>query len=58
MSSELNDKALPEGSIGAPVAGYLYFPVPSKKKKATGVYELRYADNGESVRLYVPPPRT
>jgi hypothetical protein len=57
MFSELSDKALPEGAVNAPVAGYLYFPLPSKKK-VSGVYELRHEDNGGSVRLFVPPPRS
>jgi hypothetical protein len=38
-SQELIDKALPEGAMSKPVAGYLYFPV-SGKKKAT--YDLEY----------------
>lgn len=57
MFTELTDKSLPEGTVKAPVAGYLYFPLPSKKK-SSGVYELRYENNGGSVRLYVPPPRS
>jgi hypothetical protein len=57
MTAELNDKALPEGAVSAPVAGYLYFPMPSKKK-ASGVYELRYDNGAANVRLYVPRPKS
>ena len=57
MASELADKALPDGAATAPVAGYLYFPVPSKKKSSSGVYELDYDTGGKTVRLYVPPPK-
>ncbi len=55
MASELTDKSLPDGTITTPVAGYLYFPAPSKR--SSGVYELQYAADKSSVQLYVPPPR-
>jgi hypothetical protein len=57
MAAELADKQLPDGTADAPVAGYLYFPVPSKKK-LSGVYELDYDNGGKTVRLYVPPPKS
>jgi hypothetical protein len=39
IEAELTEKALPEISAWDPVAGYLYFSVPKKKK---GSYELVY----------------
>lgn len=39
IEAELTEKALPETSVWEPVAGYLYFSVPKKKK---GGYELVY----------------
>jgi hypothetical protein len=47
-SQELIDKALPEGAMSKPVAGYLYFPV-SGKKKAT--YDLEYLAPDGKIRL-------
>jgi hypothetical protein len=38
MELELTEKGLPEGSASKPVAGYLYFPYPEKKKGAA--YQL------------------
>jgi hypothetical protein len=55
MAAELSDKSLPDGTVTAPVAGYLYFPAPSKR--SSGVYQLDYAADKNNVRLYVPPPR-
>lgn len=55
IEMELTYKSLPNGAAAAPVAGYLYFPAPSKKK-SSGVYELDYEGAGKMVRLYVPPP--
>lgn len=50
MEEELKDKGLPEGKISGPTAGYLYFPVPSRKKNAA--YELEYYSGGD--RLVLP----
>jgi len=47
------EKALPEGKAGDAVAGYLYFPLPSKKHKSD-VLELRYTKDGSSVTLPLP----
>lgn len=58
MATELADKALPDGPATAPVAGYLYFPAPSKKKSSSSVYEIDYDNGGKTVRLYVPPPKS
>ena len=33
IQADVEDRALPEGEIAHPVAGYLYFPVPSKLRK-------------------------
>jgi hypothetical protein len=49
MELELSEKGLPEGSTAAPVAGYIYFPLSSRKKKAT--YQLEYVLNGEKIVL-------
>jgi hypothetical protein len=40
MELELSEKQLPEKVVSAPVAGYLYFPLPAKKRR--GAYELEY----------------
>lgn len=48
MTLELREKGLPEGNTMSPVAGYLYFPVPQKKKVK---YQLEYMLNGKKVVL-------
>jgi len=48
MQLELNEKGLPEGNTMSPVAGYLYFSVPPKKKVK---YQLEYTLNGNKVVL-------
>jgi hypothetical protein len=52
MELELTEKGLPEGKISAPVAGYLYFPLTKKKKKATR--QLEYTMAGEKITLSLP----
>src|SRR5215831_17842591 len=42
MQMELTEKGLPEGSAAKPVAGYLYFQLPLKKKAA---HQLEYTLN-------------
>jgi hypothetical protein len=54
MEMELSEKGLPEGSAAAPVAGYVYFPIRSTKKKVS--YELSYVLNGNKVVLALPQP--
>jgi hypothetical protein len=54
METELRDKQLPPGEAKQPIAGYLYFPVPSKKMK--GNYELLYVSNGGRVSLALNTP--
>jgi hypothetical protein len=48
IEAELTEKALPETSAWEPVAGYLYFSVPKKKK---GGYELVYMMGDKKVVL-------
>jgi hypothetical protein len=48
IEAELAEKALPETSAWEPVAGYLYFSVPKKKK---GGYELVYMSGDKKVVL-------
>ena len=48
METELSEKGLPEGTVTAPVAGYIYFPV-SNKKGTTKV--LEYTLNGKKIVL-------
>lgn len=49
MELELTEKALPEGTVSAPVAGYLYFSLPKDNKKAG--HQLEYTLNGQKVSL-------
>jgi hypothetical protein len=49
----LRDKALPEGQVREPVAGYLYFPRPAKKPKKS-LLELEYSNQGGTVTLTFP----
>lgn len=50
MESELAARTLPEGTVSAPVAGYLYFVVSTKKKKIA-VRQLEYTLAGHKVVL-------
>ncbi len=52
METELAEKGLPEGSASVPVAGYVYFPLPSRKKNST--LRLEYRVNGETISLAFP----
>jgi len=52
MEAELSEKGLPEGTTSAPVAGYVYFPISSKKKNA--VHQLEYKLGEEKVVLALP----
>lgn len=53
MQTELEDKALPEGPASKAVAGYLYFPIPAKKKQFD-VTALEYRSNEAKVHLNFP----
>jgi hypothetical protein len=48
---ELTEKGLPEGSVTKPIAGYLYFQLPLKKKAA---HQLEYTLNEHKVTLQLP----
>jgi hypothetical protein len=48
LEMQMTEKALPEGSTGSPVAGYIYFPVETKKDAR---YQLEYTLNGKRVVL-------
>ena len=52
MKTELEDKGLPQGFTGSPVAGYLYFAVGKFRKKAE--HRLEYRGNGEAAVLVLP----
>jgi len=52
MEVELSEKGLPEGTASVPVAGYVYFPVSSRKKNA--VHQLEYKLGEEKVVLALP----
>ena len=55
MELELGEQQLPEQVVTKPVAGYLYFPLPTKKKGVA--YELEY--NGPAGKLVLSfPPAT
>jgi len=53
LEAGLNAKALPEGPATGPVAGYLFFAMPSKKRKGEPM-ELRYSREGVRVILPIP----
>jgi hypothetical protein len=54
LQQQLGQRALPDGTYTAPVAGFLYFPSKEIKKK-NGGYELDYLAGGrDSVRLQIP----
>lgn len=48
LASKMTEKALPQGKTTAPVSGYLYFSVETKKGEK---YHLAYTLNGKSVVL-------
>ena len=52
MKTEFKEKGLLEGSASLPVAGYLYFPIPKKKKDAK--LALEYTINDEKIALALP----
>jgi len=49
METELHDKSLPQGFVGSPVAGHLYFAVGEYRKKAE--HRLEYRGNGDTTVL-------
>jgi hypothetical protein len=54
MGQELEDRALPEGKTAQAVAGYLYFPMTTAKRKNVA-YELMYNAAGSRLRVLLPP---
>jgi hypothetical protein len=48
LASKMTEKALPQGKTTAPVSGYLYFSVETKKGEK---YQLEYTLNGKNVVL-------
>ncbi len=52
METELSQKGLPEGKVAVPVSGYLYFPIPERKKDTK--YQLEFNLNGEKLVLPLP----
>lgn len=54
MANELADRSFPDGIVSEPVAGYLYFPRPSKK--ARGPFDLTWYAPAGKVHLSVPQP--
>jgi hypothetical protein len=53
VEARAKEKALPEGQTSRAVAGYLYFPRSTKKRKNTSL-ELRYSKDGDVVTLSLP----
>jgi hypothetical protein len=49
MEAELSDKSLPTGRIAAPIAGYLYFPLP--QRKTVVAEELEFDNDLGTIRL-------
>jgi hypothetical protein len=54
MERELGDKALPEGPASKAVAGYLYFPLPAKKKPSDAI-ALDYHGSTARIHISFPP---
>jgi len=53
VEAQIAARALPEGPVVRPVAGYLYFPLISKKSKKAAM-ELQYLKDGVLVSLPFP----
>ena len=53
VSQDLWEKSLPDGKTAHAVAGYLYFPKPSRKAKKAA-WELRYENADGKTRLPLP----
>jgi|SRR5579884_1146055 len=49
MQQELEDKGLPPGATATPIAGYLFFPAPTKQKRVT--FDLEYFTHDGTARL-------
>ncbi len=57
METELREKQFPEKVVTAPVAGYLYFPVISKKKPAKFELEFEAPEGRMKLPLEAPARR-
>lgn len=57
MERELEEKVLQDAVITKPVAGYLYFPVGSGKRRST-TYLLEYQGGDADIKLTLTAPRT
>lgn len=55
LDQELHAKALPEGMTAAPVAGYLYFPKPSRKSK-NAAWVLQWETPAGRMKVTLPNP--
>jgi hypothetical protein len=53
IAQDLWEKSLPDGKTAHAVAGYLYFPKPSKIPK-NAAWELRYENADAKTRLTLP----
>jgi hypothetical protein len=51
MEAELSEKGLPEGAASAPVAGYIYFPISSKKKAVARQLEYKLGESKIALSL-------
>ena len=54
LEQKLENQSLPEGITPRAVAGYVFFPKPSKDKR--GVYELMYLGKAGQATLELSPP--
>jgi len=54
LEQRLEDQSLPEGITPRAVAGYVFFPKPSKDKR--GAYELTYFGKAGQATLKLSPP--
>jgi hypothetical protein len=54
MQTELDDRALQDGAVTKPVAGYLYFPVGEAKSDSV---ELIYEQDGSELRIPLTLPK-
>jgi hypothetical protein len=55
LEQKLWGKSLPDGKTAADVAGYLYFPKPSKKSKID-TWVLRWENTAGKVKIVIPNP--
>jgi hypothetical protein len=51
MEAELSEKGLPEGAVSKPIAGYIYFPISSKKKPAARQLEYKLGESKIALSL-------